>query len=73
MAIAKVALDCPVNSLFDYRAGELIAAEGQLVVVPFGKRRQVVLVMEVPERSDLPDTRLRSIEKILPLAALTGD
>lgn len=73
MAIAKVALDCPVNSLFDYRAGELIAAEGQLVVVPFGKRRQVGLVMEVAERSDLPATRLRSIEKILPVAALSGD
>ena len=73
MAIAKVALDCPVNSLFDYRAGELIAAEGQLVVVPFGKRRRVGLVMEVAERSDLPATRLRSIEKILPVAALSGD
>ena len=73
MAIAKVALDCPVNSLFDYRADDLIAAEGQLVVVPFGNRRQVGLVMEVAERSDLPATRLRSIEKILPVAALSGD
>lgn len=73
MAITKVALDCPVNSLFDYRAGEQIAAEGQLVVVPFGNRRQVGLVMEIAERSDLPTTRLRSVEKILPVAALPGD
>ncbi len=73
MAIAKVALDCPVNSLFDYRAGELIAAEGQLVVVPFGRRRQVGLVMEIVESSVVPAARLRNIEKILPLAPLPDD
>lgn len=70
MAIARVALDCPVNSLFDYRTASPAPQVGQLVVVPFGRRRQVGLVLGLVEHSALVDSRLRDIERILPVEPL---
>ena len=70
MAIAKVALDCPVNSLFDYRATGRLPSVGQLIVVPFGRRRQVGLVLEIAEHSEIAPARLRNVERILPVEAL---
>ncbi len=73
MTIARVALDCPVDSLFDYRSAGRSPLVGQLVVVPFGRRRQVGLVLEVADHSEIADSRLRNIEKILPLEPLPDD
>ncbi|HVY05791.1 MAG TPA: primosomal protein N' [Burkholderiales bacterium] len=73
MAIAKVALDCPVDALFDYRDGGHTLMVGQLVVVPFGKRRQVGLIMEIAEQSAIAMGRLRTIERVLPVEALPSD
>ena len=73
MAIVRVALDCPVNSLFDYRSSGQGPVPGQLVVVPFGRRRQVGLVLDVVEHSDIADARLRSIESIVPVEPLPGE
>ncbi len=74
MAIARVALDVPLESLFDYRTGgNLAPVPGQLVVVPFGRRRIVGVVVELVERSEVPDARLRSIERVLPLDPLPPD
>jgi len=70
MPIARVALDCPVNSLFDYRSTGQPPRVGQLVVVPFGRRRQVGVVLEIAEHSQIPDARLRDVEGILPVEAL---
>ena len=70
MPIARVALDCPVNSLFDYRSLSQPVQAGQLVVVPFGKRRQVGLIFEVSEHSQIDDARLRNIERVLPVEPL---
>ena len=70
MAIARVALDCPVNSLFDYRATGPLPNVGQLVVVPFGRRRQVGLVLEIAKHSEIATARLRNVERILPVEAL---
>src|SRR5260221_14006322 len=73
MAIARVALDCPVNSLFDYRTRGPPPQPGQLVVVPFGKRRQGGLVLEAAERSQIADNRLRNVESMLPGEPLPAD
>ncbi|HKQ23525.1 MAG TPA: primosomal protein N' [Burkholderiales bacterium] len=70
MTIARVALDVPLKSLFDYRTGDVAPLPGQLVVVPFGRRRDVGVVVELAERSDISDSRLRRIEHSLPLAPL---
>jgi primosomal protein N' (replication factor Y) len=73
MVIARVALDVPVAMPFDYGSGELALRPGHLVVVPFGRRRRVGVVVELAERSDIPDARLRRIERVLPLEPLPGE
>ena len=70
MAIARVALDVPLESLFDYRTGDVMPLPGQLVVVPFRRRRDVGVVVELAERSEIADARLRRIEHSLPLDPL---
>jgi primosomal protein N' (replication factor Y) len=73
MVIARIALDCPVDSLFDYRSNGQEPQVGQLVVVPFGRRRQVGLVLDVTKASEISDDRLRDIESILPVEPLPAD
>lgn len=70
MAIARVALDVPVAGLFDYDTAGHALQPGHLVVVPFGRRRQVGIVFEVTQRSTVPDARLRCVERMLPVEPL---
>ena len=64
--ILRVALDVPLPKLFDYRAEDASRADiGCLVLVPFGKKRLVGLVVELANESEVPASRLRSAEKIL--------
>ena len=73
MAIARIALDVPLETLFDYRTDDFAPVPGQLVVVPFGRRRDVGVVVELTVRSEISDARLRRIERILPLDPLPQD
>lgn len=59
--ILKVALDVPLDSLFDYLDGGFDIAVGQRVVVPFGRRKQVGIVVQVAEHSDVPADKLKPI------------
>src|SRR5689334_1708995 len=66
MTIARVALDVPLDSLFDFRVPEGAgAAAGNLVVVPFGRARKVGVVVEMAETSPIPAGRLRNLEKVV--------
>jgi primosomal protein N' (replication factor Y) (superfamily II helicase) len=73
--ILRVALDVPLPKLFDYRAEDATRADiGCRVLVPFGKKRVVGLIVEVADDSKVPASRLRSAEKILrEVAPLTRD
>ena len=72
MSIARVALDCPIDSLFDYRIkGQLEL--GQLLVVPFGRRRQVGLLVALAQQSEIATGRLRDIESVLPVEPLPAE
>jgi primosomal protein N' (replication factor Y) (superfamily II helicase) len=71
--IAKVEPLTPARALrgpFDYRlAGALEGVGvGSMLVVPFGRRRLLGVVVELAERSELPPERL-----VQPLAALEAD
>jgi primosomal protein N' (replication factor Y) len=71
--IAKVEPLTPARALrgpFDYRlAGALEAVGvGSMLVVPFGRRRLLGVVVELAERSEVPPDRL-----VEPLAALEAD
>ncbi|HZW59824.1 MAG TPA: primosomal protein N', partial [Woeseiaceae bacterium] len=59
--VLRVAVNVPLARLFDYLppdgAGTLVP--GMRLRVPFGRRRQVAMLMDVAEGSELPAERLR--------------
>ena len=57
-----MALDVPVAKLFDYGApAQLTVRVGDRVVVPFGARRRVGVVVETGASSDISEERLKQI------------
>lgn len=66
MNIMRVALDVPLPKLFDYRAADATRSDiGRRVLVPFGSKRVVGVVVEIASNSEIAQSRLRPIEKIL--------
>ncbi len=66
MIVIRVALDVPVFKLFDYLSVDATEADiGARVLVRFGNRRLVGLIVEVATKSELPDDRLKTCERIL--------
>lgn len=62
MTILRVALDVPLATLFDYLDAGSDVRVGQRVLVPFGRRRVVGVVVERVDTSDFPASRLKAIE-----------
>ncbi|HEX4508582.1 MAG TPA: primosomal protein N', partial [Burkholderiaceae bacterium] len=68
---ARVAIDAPVladatgGDLYDYRLNGLVAAPGQLVLVPFGRRVEVGVVVETTDASALAPDRLRDVMAVV--------
>ena len=62
-AIARVALDTPLLTLFDYRLDQA-ASPGQLVQVPFGRRQVVGVVWELTRRSEVDPAKLRDVTSV---------
>ena len=66
MSIIRVALDLPLSTLFDYELGEGMAVHpGQRVVVPFGRKQVVGVVMECSVDSALAAEKIKSVVKVL--------
>ncbi|SCY45216.1 primosomal protein N' [Nitrosospira sp. Nsp13] len=60
MPIIRVALDVPVNTLFDYLAQDITARDiGVRVSVPFGKKQMIGMIMEVSTHSLVSSSKLR--------------
>jgi primosomal protein N' (replication factor Y) len=64
--IARVALDIPVADTFDFAVGEHDVSIGSLVVVPFGRALKIGVVAGRAARSEVPEERLREIERVVP-------
>lgn len=60
-SILKIALDVPLDRLFDYLSGDQHVQIGQRVLVPFGRRNQIGIVMDIANTSDV------AIEKLKPI------
>jgi primosomal protein N' (replication factor Y) len=76
MKVLRVALDVPLPKLFDYAAGAAASATdiGRRVVVPFGARSAVGVVVELAAASDIAPDKLRTAGPILDdVPALTRD
>ncbi|MBM3384859.1 MAG: DEAD/DEAH box helicase [Betaproteobacteria bacterium] len=70
MSVLRVALDVPLATLFDYLqappdALPAPAQPGDRVVVPFGRRERVGIVMECVLASSIPHERLKPIVRVL--------
>ncbi|MCL6470871.1 MAG: DEAD/DEAH box helicase family protein, partial [Ralstonia sp.] len=63
-SIVRVVIDTPLDAVFDYRCGQPVQP-GQLVVVPFGNRRVAGLVVETAATTDVPQEKLRDVERVL--------
>lgn len=60
-SILRVALDVPLATLFDYLDGGSIVQPGQRVLVPFGRRRVIGIVIARAATSEFPITKLKPI------------
>jgi len=66
MMVLRVALDVPVAKLFDYLPDDAIqAVVGDRVVVPFGARARVGVVVEIADGSMVAHSRLKPVERVL--------
>ena len=59
--ILKIALDVPLNRLFDYSNNGFSAQVGSRAVVSFAGRNLVGIVMEVVQTSDVPIEKLKPV------------
>ncbi|MDB5804092.1 MAG: primosomal protein [Betaproteobacteria bacterium] len=71
MAFFRVALDLPLPELFDYSAGmadwgaDGSAGLGRRVIVPFGRKSSVGLVLEATPESTFDPARIKPVREIL--------
>lgn len=66
MSIARIALDIPLATLFDYTVDAAMdVAVGQRVIVPFGTRQMLGVVMECVASSDMDAAKIKPITRAL--------
>ena len=74
-SILKIALDVPLDRIFDYLSGGKVAKIGQRVLVPFGRRSQIGVVVGVADTSEFAIEKLKQVTQVfsdeLPLDAET--
>jgi len=69
VTILRVALDGPLDGLFDYLPPEPLPAlelqPGLRLLVPFGRGRRLGILVRLTAESDQPPERLRRVERVL--------
>ena len=60
----RVALDVPLPGLFDYRAAQPVAI-GLRVVVPFGRRQMIGVVVETPDKPGFAESQVKDVLRVL--------
>jgi primosomal protein N' (replication factor Y) len=74
--IVQVAIDSPLNQLFDYAWNKDLVAEpkkGQIVQVSFGRQECVGVVMRIMDKTEYDPAKLKRIEALAPLPPISGD
>ena len=64
--ILKVALDVPLDRIFDYKTENPSTQIGQYVVVPFGARKMIGVVVGVSDTSSIESKKLKSVIRLDP-------
>ncbi|HEY0841199.1 primosomal protein N' [Methylotenera sp.] len=62
--ILQIALDVPLARLFDYLSAGQAVEIGQRVLVPFGRRNQIGIVMALADSSDFPIEKLKPVTQV---------
>ena len=66
--VLSVVLDAPLDTAFDYlwvaTQGEQVPITGQLVLVPFGRRQTIGLVIAVKDSSEIEPAKLRQLLQV---------
>jgi primosomal protein N' (replication factor Y) len=66
MKIVRVGFDLPVDTLFDYCCDDAVAADiGARVLVPFGRRNAVGVILEIADSSAVAHARIKPVTRIL--------
>ena len=73
VAIIRVAVPVPLFALYDYHAARPAPAPGSRVLVPFGRKRQVGVVIAVEVEPAVAGHRLRIIDRCLDDTPLLDD
>lgn len=74
--IVKVAIDSPLNQLFDYAWDEDFATapqKGQIVQVSFGRQECIGVVMQVLDKTDYNLEKIKKVQAIAPLRPISSD
>ena len=62
----KVAIDVPINQLFDYLPNDEPFTIGQYVTIPFGRRKMIGVICGISLDSDIHPSKLKSIINVDP-------
>jgi len=60
----RVALDVPLPGLYDYRGTHPVSV-GTRVIVPFGRRELIGVVVDTPPSADVPEQQVRDVVQVL--------
>jgi len=64
--ILQVAIDVPINQLFDYLPNEQIFSIGQYVTIPFGRRKMIGVIYGISLSSNIHPSKLKSVINVDP-------
>ncbi|HHR6038900.1 TPA: primosomal protein N' [Providencia alcalifaciens] len=75
MIVVQVALPVPLNRTFDYLLGANMPVPviGGRVMVPFGKRQALGVVVNLSDKSEFPEDQLKTVELVLDSQTLFPD
>ena len=74
--IVQVAIDSPLNQLFDYAWHEDFATapqKGQIVQVSFGRQECIGVAMQVLDKTDYDLEKIKKVQAIAPLQPISSD
>ncbi len=74
--IVQVAIDSPLNQLFDYAWNEEFAVapqKGQIVQVSFGRQECIGVVMQILDKTEYNLEKIKKIQTIAPLPPISSD
>ncbi len=72
MRLIRVALDVPIERLFDYRCDDRTANIGSRVLVPFGRQKLIGIIVAKPDTSEVAEAKLKRAISVLDADPLLG-